>query len=212
MTIQVDHSRLDEGEGSENTFITWKARWHKSCYDQDLFNSTKLKRAEKRQTLESEQNTSWWKVYKFSFAGISRQLWYMLFLWRVFYTGDLLVLEAKYHAPCLASYKKGERVKEEGEEDETSPWILEGIVLAELVSFSEESRTAELSVFRLTELVDKYTSRLKQLGENTPARIHTTCLKDRILSQIPALKEHKQGCDVFFGHQNGSCQCTTESS
>ena len=80
MTIQVDHSWLDEGEGSENTFITWKARWHKSCYDQDLFNSTKLKRAEKRQTLESEQNTSWWKVYKFSFAGISRQLWYMLFL------------------------------------------------------------------------------------------------------------------------------------
>ena len=68
-------------------------------------------------------------------------------------------------------------------------------MLVELVSFSEESHTAELSV-RLTELVDKYTSRLKQLGENTPARIHTTCLKDRILSQIPALKEHKQGSHV----------------
>ena len=52
--------------------------------------------------------------------------------------------------------------------------------------------------FRLAELVGKYTSRLKQLGENTPACIHTTCLKDRILSQISALEEHKQGCDVFF--------------
>ena len=135
--IQVDLSRLDEGEGLENMFVRWKARWHKSCYD--LFNSTKLKRAEKRQARE-------------------------------------------------------------------------GIMLAELVSFSEESRTAELPVFRLTKLVDKYTSRLKQLGENTHVRIHTACLKDRILSQIPALKEHKQGCDVFFGHQNGSCHCTTESS
>ena len=65
----------------------------------------------------------------------------------------------------------------------------------------EESRmvsTAELPVFRLAELVDKYTSRLKQLGENTPARIHTTRLKDRILSQIPALEEHKQGRNVFL--------------
>ena len=53
MPIRVDLSRLDEGEGLENTFVRWKARWHKSCYD--LFNSTKLKRAEKREALESEQ-------------------------------------------------------------------------------------------------------------------------------------------------------------
>jgi len=39
---------------------------------------------------------------------------------------------------------------------------------------------------------------LKQLGENTPALVHTTRLKDRILSQIPALEEHKQGRDVFL--------------
>ena len=41
-------------------------------------------------------------------------------------------------------------------------------------------------------------SRLTQLGENTPAPIHSTGLKDRILSQISALEEHKQGRDVFF--------------
>ena len=92
--------------------------------------------------------------------------------------GDLVVLEAKYHAPCLAPlYKKAERFKQEGEEDETSPRLPEGIVLAELVFFIEESRmvsTAELPVLILSELVDKYTSRLKQLGENTPALVHTT--------------------------------------
>ena len=39
-------SRLDESNGIEGTFLVNKARWHKSCYA--LFNSTKLKHAEKR--------------------------------------------------------------------------------------------------------------------------------------------------------------------
>ena len=43
MPIQVDLSRLDEGDGLENTFVRCQVLWHKSCYD--LFNSTKLKRA-----------------------------------------------------------------------------------------------------------------------------------------------------------------------
>lgn len=42
----VNPSSLDEGTGIESTFIQNKARWHKSCSLQ--FNSTKLKRAEKR--------------------------------------------------------------------------------------------------------------------------------------------------------------------
>lgn len=46
-------SRLDEGNGIEGTFLANKARWHKSCYA--LFNSTKVKRAEKRHaTLEED--------------------------------------------------------------------------------------------------------------------------------------------------------------
>ena len=45
MPIQKDFSPLDEGDGLENTFARYKARWHKGCCD--LFNSTKLKKAEK---------------------------------------------------------------------------------------------------------------------------------------------------------------------
>lgn len=127
--------------------------------------------------------------------------------------GDLVVLEAKYDAPCLAPlYKKAERFKQEGEEDETSPRLPKGIVLAELVFFIEESpmvSTAELPLFMLSELVDKYTSRLKELGENTPALVHTTRLKYRILSQIPAVEEHKQGRDVFLAFKT---DLTAESS
>ena len=117
--------------------------------------------------------------------------------------GDLVALEAKYHAHCLASlYKKAERVK--GKKAKKMGQLLDDRRIwrfVEMISFIEKSRmvnTAMLPVFRLVELVGKYTSCLKQLGENTPARIHTTHLKDRILFQISALEEHKQGRDVFF--------------
>ena len=53
MPMQIDLSQLDEGDRLENTLVRCKARWHKSCYD--LLNSTKLKRAEKKTWLESEQ-------------------------------------------------------------------------------------------------------------------------------------------------------------
>ena len=46
MPVQINLSRLDEGEGIESTFLHYRARWHKSCYL--LFNSTKLNRAKKR--------------------------------------------------------------------------------------------------------------------------------------------------------------------
>ena len=68
---------LDEGDELENTFVTYKARWHKGCCD--LFNSSKLKKAEKRHPLESEQPVAWWNLHTFSFVCISQQQRYMLF-------------------------------------------------------------------------------------------------------------------------------------
>lgn len=52
MPIELCLSRLDEGNGIEKTFFANKARWHRSCYV--LFNSTKLKRAEKRHAPQQE--------------------------------------------------------------------------------------------------------------------------------------------------------------
>ncbi|KAJ7361938.1 hypothetical protein OS493_014585 [Desmophyllum pertusum] len=233
MPTEFDLSRLDEGGGLESTFLRCKARWHKSCYDQ--FNSTKLKRAEKRCALEHEQpcrsmlhnyvmsvvrnnnplpNVSTLgidaRVRKCAFALQDEKLLAQLS------AGDLVALEAKYHAPCLASlYKKAGTIRDGDEEDEMIPRRPEGIALAELVSYIEESRMAsaeELPVFKLAELADKYTSRLAQLGESKAARIHTTRLKDRILSHIPALEEHKQGRDVFLAFKKDLANATAESA
>ena len=233
MPVEINLSRLDEGGGLENTFIRCKARWHKGCYD--LFNSTKLKRAEKRRALENEQpvggkytrsvspasldsnGTCFFcdghctltnPLHNVSTLGLDARVRKCAAvlqdqtLLAKLSAGDLVALEAKYHAPCLASlYKKAEAVREDDREDAVNPRRPEGIALAELVSFIEESRmvsSAELPVFKLSELADKYMSRLEQLGEHTDTPVHTTRLKDRILSHIPALEAYKQGRDVFL--------------
>ena len=40
LPIQIDIAKLDEGNGIAATFITRKAKWHKSCYNK--FNNLKL--------------------------------------------------------------------------------------------------------------------------------------------------------------------------
>jgi hypothetical protein len=52
LPINISPSRLDEGNGIENTFVKNNVKWHKGCYT--LFNATTLKRAEKRHSSESD--------------------------------------------------------------------------------------------------------------------------------------------------------------
>ena len=48
-------------------------------------------------------------------------------------------------------------------------------------------------VFKLTDLVNLYSTRLKQLGTHVTGRIHSTKLKNRILNYFPDMDAHKQG-------------------
>ena len=113
--------------------------------------------------------------------------------------GDLVALEAKYHAFCLALlYKKAAR--DEEEEDEMKMTRPEGITLAELVLYIEESSTtsaAKLPLFKLFKLVKSTHPVWHSLVKTTP-RTHTTRLKNYILSHIPTLEEHKQGRVAFL--------------
>ena len=88
--------------------------------------------------------------------------------------GDLVALEEKYHAPCLAMlYKRAKAVRYTDDDEEEIIQKPEGIVLAELVAYIEESRicsTTELPVFKLADLASKYESRLQQLGCSASTR------------------------------------------
>ncbi len=78
--------------------------------------------------------------------------------------------------------------------------VNQGIAFAELVSYIEDSRMDDLvaPVFKLTDLVNLYSTRLKQLGTDVIGHIHSTKLKDRILAYFQDMEAHKQGRDVVL--------------
>lgn len=114
--------------------------------------------------------------------------------------GDLIAQEAKYHLSCLVSlYNKARNLKGDAEE-ENSDAVNHGLAFAGLVSYIEESRLddAIAPVFKLSDLLSMYKARLEQLGTITTGRIHSTRLKERILSYFPDLHSIKQGREVLL--------------
>lgn len=54
--------------------------------------------------------------------------------------GDLIALEARYHGTCLTMlYRRAEYPRRENIPEEEKPQRLEGIAMAEVVTFIEES-------------------------------------------------------------------------
>ena len=234
-------SRLNEGNGIEETFLVNKARWHKSCYA--LFNSTKLKRAEKRHaTLEEDvvggkftrsnisvcsketvpvcficDKSDGQTLHNVSTLGLDdrvRECATLLNEERLLAKlsgGDLIALEAKYHTKCLSMlYRKAQYVKEEKEESGQPHHRLDGIALAELVSYIQELGTssAELPTFKLADLANMYKSCLQRLGCDTTTRVNTSRLKERLVFQIPGLQCYNKGRDVYLDFRDDVFFCT----
>ena len=99
-------------------------------------------------------------------------------------------LDAMYHSRCLSSlYRRATKV-EMSDSMPNNDSLYPSIVLAEVVSFIEESRSESNTnpVFKLVDLSKMYVQRLEQLGVDVSKRIHTTRLKERILAQCPGLQ------------------------
>lgn len=115
--------------------------------------------------------------------------------------GDLIAQEAKYHLSCLVSlYNRARNVFKEDRDEEDLSTVNHGLAFAGLVSYIEESRLDEdiAPVFKLSDLLSLYQTRLEQLGTETAARIHSTRLKERILSYFPDMQAVKQGREVLL--------------
>ena len=113
--------------------------------------------------------------------------------------GDLIAQDAQYHVQCLVSlYNRAREMKVLDDFDVDT--VNHGIAFAELVSYIEDSRMDNLCapVFKLTDLVNLYSTRLKQLGTDVIGRIHSTKLKDRLLGYFQDMEAHKQGRDVVL--------------
>ena len=113
--------------------------------------------------------------------------------------GDLIAQDTQYHLQCLVSlYNRARETKVSDDFDVDT--MNHGIAFAELVSYIEDSRMDNLCapVFKLTDLVNLYSTRLKQLGTDVTGRIHSTKLKDRLLGYFQDMEAHKQGRDVVL--------------
>ncbi len=78
--------------------------------------------------------------------------------------------------------------------------INHGVAFAGLVSYIKEACMDSLValLFKLTDLVNLYSTRLEQLGTHVTGRVHSTKLKNRILNYFPDMDAHKQGRDVVL--------------
>ena len=114
--------------------------------------------------------------------------------------GDLIALEAKYHAQCLVSPYNRARQTKGSDEQEDSCTMNQGIVLAELVTYIEDTRADNevVPIFKLADLSRMYSTRAEQLGICLQGRVNSTNLKDRILAYFPDLQAHKEERDIFL--------------
>lgn len=115
--------------------------------------------------------------------------------------GDLIALEARYHGTCLTMlYRRAEYARQENVPEEEKPQRLEGVAMAEVVTFIEESQKtgAGLPTIRLADLAKIYTSALEQLGITTTAKFNTYHLKERIVHQVHSLEYLNKGHDVYL--------------
>ena len=113
--------------------------------------------------------------------------------------GDLVALEAKYHARCLvALYNKAERLENTQQKPELSrnEHVCHARALADIVSYIEDSYCDQTiaPVFQMPELTQMYHDRLKQMGIDSVSTIHSTRLKNKFLESIPDLHATKEDC------------------
>ena len=98
----------------------------------------------------------------------------------------------------MSLYNKARDWKDNAKQ-EPSDQVLHGIALAELIAYIEEAQDDEVSpVFRLADLLELYSSRLKQLGHEEHGRVHSTRLKERILAHLPGIRAHSEGRNILL--------------
>ena len=118
-------------------------------------------------------------------------------------SGDMVAIEAKYHAKCpVGLYNQARKLKFSLKSENTSsykPVDVEELAFSELVAFIDESlEVEEPAVLKLSDLVKFYSSKLSKLREEHPDKINATRLKTRVLTAFPDLTTHAQRREVLL--------------
>ena len=114
--------------------------------------------------------------------------------------GNMVALEAKYDTACLVCFNNQVRNRRSA-----SLWVsisttsdLGELAFAQLVAYiNEKLASEEIPVFKMSELTKFFSSKLEEL-EVDLGRIHTSRLKERILTAFRDLTAVAQGRDVVL--------------
>ena len=186
----VKHTRSSLGSKEVPSSSTTNVSPEKRCFfcEQDLTQAVKYKRVAATFALDK-------RVRQYATdLGDSRLLTKLA-------GGDMVATEAEYHANCLTSFYKLHLKYVERSSQTTTSNNIHGIVFAEVVAYIEEARyDDDKPMFKLADLVQLYNDRLRELGEDD--KVHSSRLKEKILSQIPNLSAHtsvhSQGQNVII--------------
>lgn len=112
---------------------------------------------------------------------------------------DLIAIEAKYHVNCLVSLYNRTRPfrKECSKSSDEIPVDLEELAFAELIAYIEDILEVETAVLTLSELVQFYQCKLKEL-EADCGKVNSTRLKERVLTEFPDLTAHAEGRETHL--------------
>ena len=114
--------------------------------------------------------------------------------------GDMVAIEAKYHAKCLvALYNRASTLQLPSTKNNIFPAPdLDELAFAKLIAHIHETLDCEeLAIFKLCELTELFSAALMELGLE-PGKLNSTRLKDRVLTAFPVLTTHIQGKDIVL--------------
>ena len=113
----------------------------------------------------------------------------------------MIAQDAMYHKSCLSNLYRKEAARQlEGQYDEDGK-KKHGIAFGEMLSFIEESTMDEnntIPIFKLSDLIKMYDSRMRELGVHLEQRTHSTRFKERILAQIEDLVAYNEGKEIIL--------------
>lgn len=128
-------------------------------------------------------------------------------------TGDLITIEAKYHAACLVKlYNRARPLQKQcSYATDSSSVDLEELAFAELKGYIEECLEQEApGVLTLSELVKFYQCKLRERAAES-GETNATHLKERVLEAVPDLMAHPEGREVILASRHDIGGILTEA-
>ena len=125
----------------------------------------------------------------------------------------MMALRAKYHPKCLTALCNRQRKSKSLRTSCTNEEDKHDNALKSVVSHIEDAvKGTEISpVFKLSNLRKLYEEKLKSMGIAHEVKLHSTRLKNRLLSSIPGLTAHKEGCEVVLAFNQDIAEALTRA-